>query len=65
MRKAEVIVGQIYHAKVSGKVVPVRIELQKDCTLSGRTHWRAKNLKTERWLTIKSAGRLTKLPWKA
>lgn len=62
MKKAEVVVGEVYAAKVSGRVVPVRIEeeVERYSTTAKRrkTTWRATNLKTEREVTIKSAAKL-------
>jgi len=53
MRKNEVQVGAVYWVKVSNQLVPVRID---------RVHpykgWFGTNLKTNRVIHIKSAGRL-------
>jgi len=53
MKKADVKVGGVYAAKVSGKVVPVRIE-----SVNGRGGWDAMNTVTGRKVRIKSAQRL-------
>jgi hypothetical protein len=59
MRAAEVVVGQVYLANVSGRVVSVRIERP---VLVGfrqrRTAWEATNLTTGRRILIRSAQRL-------
>jgi hypothetical protein len=61
MRAAEVVVGQVYLANVSGRVVPVRIERP---VLVGfrqrRTAWEATNLALGRRILIRSAQRLRK-----
>jgi hypothetical protein len=61
MRAAEVVVGQVYLANVSGRVVSVRIERP---VLVGfrqrRTAWEATNLTTGRRILIRSAQRLRK-----
>jgi hypothetical protein len=61
MRAADVVVGQVYLANVSGRVVPVRIERP---VLVGfrqrRTAWEATNLVTGRRILIRSAQRLRK-----
>jgi hypothetical protein len=61
MRADEVVVGQVYLARVSGRVVPVRIERP---VLVGirkvRTGWEATNLATGRRILIRSAQRLRK-----
>ena len=53
MKKAEVKVGGTYAAKVSGKVVPVRIDAQNP-----RGGWDATNTVTKKKVCIKSAQRL-------
>ena len=53
MKKHEVTVGGVYAAKVSGKVVPVRITAE-----SPYGGWQAVNLQTERAVRIRSAARL-------
>ena len=61
MRADEVVVGQVYLARVSVGVVPVRIER---VVLKGlrqkRRAWEATNLTTGRRILIKSAQRLRK-----
>lgn len=53
MRKVEIQVHKVYAAKVSGQVVPVRI----DYAIPG-SGWSATNLRTGRSVRIKSATRL-------
>lgn len=53
MRKAEVSIGKIYGARVSGVVVPVRITGE-----SRYGGWNAVNVKTGRAVRIKTAARL-------
>ena len=53
MKKKEIQIGQIYAAKISGKVVPVKI-LSK----SHYKGWDGKNIKTDRDIRIKSASKL-------
>jgi len=57
MKKADVKVGNTYAAKVSGKVVPVRIDAE-----SRYGGWDATNLATKKRVRIKSAQRL-RGPW--
>lgn len=57
MKKSEVKIGGVYHAKVTNKKVEVRIDEAK---LSGG--WSATNLATGKKVTIKSAQRLTEIP---
>ena len=53
MKKANVKVGEVYSAKVSGNVVPVRIDRENP-----RGGWDGTNLKTKKSVRIKSAQRL-------
>ena len=53
MKKSEVKVGHVYVAKVSGRLVPVRID-----SVHSRQGWNATNTKTGRRVHIKSAQRL-------
>jgi len=53
MKKNEIEVGGVYSAKVSGNIVPVRIDSE-----SPRGGWEATNLKTKKSVRIKSAQRL-------
>lgn len=53
MLKRQVVIGAVYTAKVSGKVVKVRIH--NESMYGG---WNAKNLATGRWIRIKSAAKL-------
>ena len=57
MKKADVKVGSLYAAKVSGKVVPVRID-----AANPRGGWDATNTVTKKQVRIKSARRL-RGPW--
>jgi len=53
MKKNEVEVGGVYSAKVSGNIVPVRIDRENP-----RGGWDATNLKTKKSVRVKSAQRL-------
>lgn len=53
MRKSDIVIGGYYTARVSGVIVPVRIESEHP---SGG--WWATNVKTGRRIRIKTAGRL-------
>lgn len=53
MKKADVQIGCTYLAKVSGTVVPVRID-----QVAPDKGWAATNLQTGRRIHVKSAGRL-------
>ena len=53
MRKRDVQIGQVYSVKVSGRMVPVRID--RESPYGG---WDATNLKTGKRIRIKSAQRL-------
>jgi len=53
MKKAEVEVGGVYIAKVSGEIVRVRID--RESPYGG---WDATNLRTKRRIRIRSAQRL-------
>lgn len=53
MKKTEVMIGEWYAAKVSGKIVPVRIEGP-----SPHGGWYGRNVETGREIRIKSAARL-------
>lgn len=53
MKKDQVKIGQVYRAKVSDRIVPVRIEKE-----NVRGGWDAINLHTNRAVRIKSAQRL-------
>jgi len=57
MKKAQVKVGGVYAAKVSGKVVQVRLDAENP-----RGGWDATNLTTKKKVRIKSAQRL-RGPW--
>lgn len=54
MKKADVEVGAVYQAKISGRLVPVKI-LGESSTGKG---WKGLNLVTDRQVTIKSAQKL-------
>jgi hypothetical protein len=61
VRSSDVVVGQVYLARVSGRVVPVRIERPVLVGVSKvRTGWEATNLATGRRILIRSAQRLRK-----
>ena len=53
MKKKDVTIGSIYEAKVSNKLVKVRIDSE-----SIHGGWNATNLSTGRGVRIKTAGRL-------
>jgi len=53
MKKSDVKMGQVYSAKVSGNVVPVRIDRENP-----RGGWDGTNMKTKKAVRIKSAQRL-------
>ena len=53
MKKDQVKIGQVYAAKVTGKIVPVRITGE-----SRHGGWDAINVRTKRSVHIKSAQRL-------
>jgi len=54
MKKQQVKIGGVYSAKITDKVVPVRIDAEH----SGGGGWDATNLKTNRKVRIKSAQKL-------
>lgn len=63
MLKKDVVIGAVYIAKISGNLVEVEIlstMIQRGYgpNSKDRTHWLAKNLKTGRGVTIKSAAKL-------
>lgn len=53
MKKSDVKTGEVYSAKVSGNVVPVRIDRENP-----RGGWDGTNMKTKKAIRIKSAQRL-------
>ena len=53
MKKSEIKIGRTYSAKVTGKIVPVRIDAENP-----RGGWNATNTHTNRPVRIKSAQRL-------
>ena len=53
MKKHEITIGGVYHAKVSGKVVPIRITGE-----SPYGGWDAVNTQTKRAVRIRGAARL-------
>lgn len=53
MRKNEVQIGAVYAAKVSGRIVPVRID--RPSPYGG---WEGTNLQTGRTIRIRTAARL-------
>ena len=65
VRKADVVIGQIYAVKVSGRIAPVRIYAFKIFTSYGRgggptyrRGWYGHNLNTDRDIAIRSAAKL-------
>ena len=54
MKKADVVIGQHYVAKVSGQLTVVRI----DCPCPYSRGWIATNIRTGREVHIKSAAKL-------
>jgi hypothetical protein len=59
MKKNEVSVGEVYIAKVSGKLHRVKLVDEAKRT-NGQTYWHAVNVDTGRAVTIRSAQRLRK-----
>jgi hypothetical protein len=57
MKKAQIGIGTVYMAKVSGNLCPVQI-ISSSENYAGRTQWTARNLSTGRVITIRSAQRL-------
>lgn len=61
MKSAQIEVGGIYDAKVSGRIVPVRITGTREI-VQGRNGWRnvwvGVNMQTNREITIRSPQRL-------
>ena len=53
MRKAEVVIGGVYKAKISGRIVEVKI-----LAVHNFGGWHARNLETGRAVRIKSAMKL-------
>jgi len=53
MKKSEIKTGEVYSAKVSGSIVPVRIDRENP-----RGGWDATNMKTKKAVRVKSAQRL-------
>lgn len=53
MNKSEVVIGKVYAVKVSGNVVPVRLDSE-----SQYGGWSGTNLKTKREIRIRSAAKL-------
>jgi hypothetical protein len=63
MKRSEVEVGKVYAAKISGSLVPVRIERDRGTALGygkceRHTGWDAVNLSTHRQIHIATAARL-------
>lgn len=62
MKRADVVIGGVYIARVSDRLVPVRIDAphQRVGYFGGRTvnHWDATNLSTGRKIEIRSAAKL-------
>jgi hypothetical protein len=57
MKRAEVAVGHIYLAKISGRFCRVRID-RPHAFYSGSIGWDATNLETERSVSIRTAAKL-------
>lgn len=53
MRKADVVLGEVYWARVSGRVVPVKV-----CEAHHQGGWYGLNTETGREVRIRTAGRL-------
>lgn len=53
MKKSEVTLGKVYAVKVSGKIVPVRLDSESTCG-----GWNGTNLNTKREVRIRSAAKL-------
>ena len=62
MKKADVQIGGTYMAKVSGKIVPVKILAAAPAHVAPYGGWEATNIKTGRAVHVKSAQRLRR-PW--
>lgn len=60
MKQKDIKIGAIYGAKVTGKVVPVRIDRLSPSGIG----WDATSLVTKRSVRVKTAGRLRRLPAK-
>lgn len=61
MKSEQIKIGNVYAAKVTDKVVPVRIDAVRISLSTGKTGgWDATNLKTNRKVVIKSAAKLRK-----
>lgn len=62
MKANEIKIGQFYLAKVSGKVVTVKVlrTVERFSGDRGRTHWVCKNMLTDREIEVKSCQRFRK-----
>ena len=58
MKKTEVHIGETYAVKVSGRIVPVRLD--RESSYGG---WEGRNLRTGRRVHVKTAARL-RYPWR-
>ena len=58
MKKAEIVIGEVYLAKVSRALVPVRIDSVRHLYGGGTRGWTATNLVTGREIHVRSAARL-------
>jgi hypothetical protein len=63
MLKKDIAIDKVYVARISGRLVKVRLEEEvqrqgRNPYAPGRTHYRATNLDTGRDVTIKSAAKL-------
>jgi hypothetical protein len=59
MKQKDVVVGETYYAKVSGRLSRVKILSEHHSSITKRIGWNATNLETNRLIYIKSAMRLT------
>jgi len=59
MKRAQIKIGNIYEAKVSNLLVPIRIDRESPF----RKGWEGTNMKTKKAVRIKSAARLRREWW--
>ena len=57
MKQKDIKVGGTYLAKVSGRVVPVRVDAVVDYACTGRLRFRCTSLVTKREVVVKAATR--------
>lgn len=60
MKKAEISVGGRYEAKVSGKLVTLRVTSVGENTRTGRTYWDCTNEATGGFIRVRGAARFRK-----